>query len=143
MSLTVLQTRLKTLVLAEPLLANRPVLIEDKGNLVYDVEAALATTALAIVISPTRGQAAPDQPKGSINSEEAFDVVIHRGALADTDSPSTVAVLDALRVRLHGALVSESGPGSGRRFRYLGHDLRELGDGAYARALGIGVIDAG
>ncbi len=143
MSLVALQSRLKVLVAAEPLLDGRPVLIEEKGNLVNDVETALAETALAVVIAPARGQAAAEQAKTAINSDETFEVVIHRGALADAESPSTVAVLDALRLRLHGALVAADAPTSGRRFRYLGHELRELGDGAYARALNLGVADAG
>lgn len=141
MSLAALQERLRDLVAAEPLLADRPILLEDKGNLVYEVEDALATQALAVVISPAKGAARPTQSATQAHSEEHIDVIVYRGPLAEAEAPSTVALRDALLPRLHGAFVAPAGPGVGRRFSYVGHELRDLGDGAYARALTFRVED--
>ncbi len=137
--LTQLQTRLRDLVAAEPLLAGRPVLIEDKGNLTFELEAALQTQSLAVIVAPVSGQAKSGQTSIKAHSEEAFEVVIHRGLLDGEDVPSTVEVLDALIARLHGALLDAAAPKPGRRFAYAGHQLRENGDGSYARVLALSV----
>lgn len=142
MSLVSLQSRLKSIVLEEPLLAGVPVLIEEKGNLSSDLENALAATAVVVVIAPSRGQAKAEQAVSSLNSDESLEVDIHRGPLSDANAPSSVALLDALRVRIHGQFVNPAVP-VGRRFRYLTHDLREFGDGTFVRVLMIGVTDVG
>ena len=137
MLLTVLQSRLREIVAAEPLLTDRPVLIEDKNNLVSTVETALATNSLAVVISPVSGAAGESQPKTAVNSTETFEVVIHRSPLDTPDTPSTVEVLQALRTRIHGATIdgTHQAPPAAPRWRYVSWQLRELGDGSYARVL--------
>jgi hypothetical protein len=137
MDLPALQNRLRDLVAEEPLLAGRPVLIEDHHNLVAIVEATLATQSLCAVISPVSGSAQDAQPRRQIHSAETFEIVIHRGVVDAPDTPSTVAVLAALRARVHGALLTPAhpAPAAAPCWRYVSHQLRELGDGAYARAL--------
>lgn len=141
--LTTLQSRLREIVAAEPLLTGRPVLIEDKNNLVAIVEAALAVNSLAVVVSPVSGTASDSQPRASINSVETFEVVIHRSPIDAPDTPSTVEVLQALRKRIQGAPVNPAHPAAPASvaFRYVSHQLRELGDGNYARALIVAAND--
>jgi hypothetical protein len=141
MELTALQTRLRDLVAACPLLAGRPVLIEEKGNLVSELETALSTQSLAVVIAPASGQVQDGAPPSRAGWEESFDVVIHRGLLDDASTPTTVAVLDQLRAALHGAPL-DAGRTLRGAFAARRHELRENGDGSYARALTIVVIHA-
>ena len=141
MTLTALQSRLQALVAAAPLLTGRPVLIEDKGNLVSDLETALATVALAVVVAPESGQAKDGNPRGRAAWEETLEVAIHRGLMADEAAPSTVAVLDELRQLLHGAPIVADQSVRGT-FRCLRHELRENGDGTYCRVLRVGLDHA-
>lgn len=140
MTLSGLQTRLKVLVDAEPLLAGKKVLIEDKNNLTSQLETALATLALCVVIAPKSGTANATQAKGvgAANSDEQFEIVIHRSLIESNATASTVEVLDALVPRLHGAQIDAAANAASARFRFLGHELRELGDGSYARVISIG-----
>jgi len=137
MDLIALQHRLRDIVAEEPLLAGRSVLIEDKNNLVTAVETTLASQSLCAVVAPISGSAKDGQPKAAINSTETFEVVIHRSPIDTPDTPSTVAVLEALRKRVHGALITANhpAPAAAPRWRYVSWQLRELGDGAYARVL--------
>ncbi len=141
MKLTDLQTRLQALVAAAPLLEGRPVLIEDKGNLVSDLETALGTSALAVVVAPASGQAKDGNPRGRSAWDETLEVVIHRGPLTDPASPGTVEILDQLRELLHGAPIVADLSVRGT-FRCVRHDLRENGDGTYARVLVVGLDHA-
>lgn len=133
-----LQNRLKALVQEEPLLAGRPVLVEDKNNLVSVVETALDTQSLAVVIASASGNAKDGPLPRRSAWTESFDVVIHRGLVDAANVPSTAAVLDALRDRLNGAQVNPEAP-SKNAFRCTRHELRENGDGTYARALTVAV----
>jgi hypothetical protein len=139
MSLAAIQSRLKALVEAEPLLEDRPVLIEEKGNLISILESVLETQSLAIVIAPARGEVKPNALRGRAGWADAIEVIIHRGILDGDDVPSTVAVLDALRARLHGAPVDEDKPAL-TAFACTAHELRELEGDAYARVLTVEVI---
>lgn len=141
MTLTALQSRLRALVAACPLLEGRPVLIEDKGNLVSDLETALATTALAVVVAPASGTAKEPPARGRNVWSETLEVVVHRGPLADETAPTTVAVLDELRSAIHGALVDPTRAVLSV-FACTRHDLRENGDGTYARALTVAIDNA-
>lgn len=116
-------------------------LIEEKGNLVSDLEVALDGAALAVVVSPESGQAKDNNPRGRAAWDERLEVVIHRGPLADAGAPSTVVVLDQLRELLHGApiVADQSVRGS---FRCVRHELRENGDGTYARVLLVALDNA-
>lgn len=138
MTLTALQSRLRDLAAGRPLLSGRPVLVEEKGNLVSDLEIALQTQALAVVVAPVSGANADNPPRGRGTWNESLEVVVHRGPLTDPDAPSTVAVIDDLREALHGAGVTDDGSVRGL-FRTVRHDLRENGDGTYARVLVIAV----
>ena len=137
MTLAALQARLQALVGAEPLLTGRPVLIEDKQNLVSQVDAALATVAMCAVIAPVSGEVKPGPTPRRAATAEVIEIAVHRSHIDAESVSSTVAVLDALRARIHGALVQADNPSAGT-FSYLGHELREIGDGAYVRILLIG-----
>ena len=132
--LTELQSRLQVLVQAEPLLVGRPVLVEDKGNLVSELETALAEQSLAVVIAPVSGDVQAGALPRRAAWVESFEVVIHRGLVDGADVPSTVAVLDALRDRLNGAPIDAT-KAIGPVFATTRHELRENGDGTYARVL--------
>lgn len=134
MLLSALQSRLKTLVEVAPLLAARPVLVEDKGNLVNELEVTLQTQSLAVVIAVASGAVNSGPPRRRALWTESFEVVVHRGLLDAGDVPSTIAVLDELRGLLHGALIVADKPADGN-FSCTRHDLREGGDGTYARVL--------
>lgn len=143
MTLSDLQIRLQALVAAEPLLAGRPVFIEDKQNLVSVIEAALAETSLCVAIAPVSGGATESTAPQRVASGalprraaigELVEIAIYRGLIDAADVPSSVVVLDALRARLHGALLDAANPGAGR-FTFVRHDLRDLGDGVYVRIL--------
>ncbi len=129
-----LQNRLKALVQEEPLLAGRPILVEDKGNLVSDVETALETQSLAVVIAAASGEAKDGSLQKRTAWRESLEIVIHRGLIDGADVPSTAAVLDALRGRLNGAKVDPLKP-VGESFTVTRHELRENGDATYARVL--------
>lgn len=134
MTLSDLQARLVFLVSASSLLKDRPVLVEDKGNLVAEVEAALETQSLAVVVALASGQLASLPTPRRAAWQDAFEVVIHRGLLDGDDVPSTAAVLVDLRQRLHGAPLDAANPSRGL-FSCIRHDLRDGGDGTYARVL--------
>lgn len=143
MTLAALQSRLQALVAAEPLLAGRPVFIEDKQNLVSVIGAALAETSLCVAIAPASGAASEAAAPQRVSSGtlprraasgEVLEIAIYRGLIDAPEVPSTVVVLDALRSRLHGALIDASNPRGGR-FAYVRHDLRDQGDGVYVRVL--------
>lgn len=134
MTLADLQTRLVALVRESPLLKDRPVLIEDKGNLVAEVENALEVQSLAVVVALSSGQLYSSQVPERKRWEDTFEVVIHRGLLDQSDVPSTAAVLEDLRGRLHHAPLSVALP-YGPFFTCIRHDLRDGGDGTYARVL--------
>lgn len=136
MTLTELQNRLETLVKSAPLLNGRPVLIEDKGNLVSQVETALQTQSLAAVIALAAGETNSSALRGRAAWKETFEVVIHRGLLDAEDVPATLAVLDQLRLLLHGAQLDAATPTKGF-FACTRHDLRDGGDGTYARVLNV------
>ena len=129
-----LQTRLQTIIAAAPLLAGRPVLVEDKGNLTIEVENALATQALAIVVAASSGQAKAGQLRGRPGSDEEFEVVIHRGLLDDAAGLTTIAVLDTLCPLLCSSLCDPNNPAAGL-FAFKRHDLRENSDGSFCRVL--------
>lgn len=138
MDLAAIQTRLSDLVKASTLLTDRPVLIEDKGNLVAELEAALAVQSLAVVVALSGGKAKDNaQPKREIWVEN-FEVVIHRGALDGVDVPSTLSVLLDLRKRVHGAGLHATDRAQGT-FTCTQHDLRDGGDGSYCRVLTVTV----
>lgn len=143
MTLPALQLRLQALVAAEPLLSGRPVFIEDKQNLVSVIEAVLAETSLCVAIAPVSGGVSASAATQSATaaalprraaSSELVEIAIYRGLIDAADVPSSVEVLDALRCRLHGALLDAANPQAGR-FAYVRHDLRDLGDGTYVRIL--------
>lgn len=136
MTLADLKSRLAALVQASPLLAGRPVLIEEKGNLVSQVEAALQTQSLCVVIALASGQAKAGALRGRAAWDETFEVVVHRGLLDAADVPASDAVLDDLRSRLHGAPLDPSDRHAGA-FACSRHDLRDGGDGTYARVLAV------
>lgn len=138
MTLTALQSRLQTIVAAASLLAGRPVLVEDKGNLVSELETSLETQSLAVVIALASGSVKSGSLPRRAAWDETFEVVIHRGALDGVDVPSTIAVLDELRGLLHGAHVVANDPQSAK-FACTRHDLREGGDSTYARVLNVGI----
>lgn len=131
--LTELQYRIREIVLSEPLLEGRPVLVEDKNNLVAELEAALQTQSLAVVIAAASGDLKDTSLQKRGAWTERIEIAIHRGLLDAEDVPSTCAVLDALRERIHGApLVTGKMQGF---FRTPRHELREGGDGTYVRVL--------
>ncbi|MBS0632015.1 MAG: hypothetical protein JSS11_08890 [Verrucomicrobia bacterium] len=141
MTLADLQNRLRDLVAAEPLLAGRPVLIEDKQNLISAIETALAETSLCVVIAPVSGQAkVSTQPQASsvlprrAAVGEILEISLFRGLIDAADVPSTVAVLDALRARLHGAPLTADQSYRGT-FAFVSHNLRDQEDGTYVRVL--------
>lgn len=141
MTLSDLQTRLVALVSASTLLTGRPVLIEDKGNLVSEVEAALDSSSLAVVIALASGEMpTPPTPRRAA-WQDVFEVVIHRGLLDGADVPSTATVLADLRERLHGAPLNPDEAFRGL-FSCLRHDLRDGGDGTYARVLLVAATSA-
>lgn len=131
--LSALQTRLRDLIAAIPDLAGVPVLTEDKGNLATEVENALATQALALVVAPCAGVAKANQARGRAASDEEFEVVIHRGLFEGASAPTTVAVLDALVPAIHGAPSAADRPAAD--FVFKRHDLRENADGTFARVV--------
>jgi len=133
MDIATLQTRLVALISASPLLDGRPVLVEDKGNLVNQVELALQTNSLAVVVALASGELAATASSRAAWSD-TFDVVIHRGLLDQDDVPSTAALLEDLRARIHAAPIDPAAP-RGHAFAALRHDLRDGGDGTYARVL--------
>jgi hypothetical protein len=122
------------------LLANRPVLSEDKGNLVNEVEVALQTQALAVVVAPVAGEVKEGALPRRAAWRELLEVAVHRGVLDGADTPSTIAVIDELRGLVHGAHVDPASETS-QRFACVRHELRETGDGTYVRVLTIAVID--
>ncbi len=138
--LTLLQSRLQTIVQSSTLLASRPVLIEDKGNLVNEVEVALQTQALAVVVAPASGDVKEGALPRRAAWHELFEVAVHRGVLDGDEVPSTVAVIDELRGLIHGAHVNPAN-GSSQRFACTRHELRENGDGTYVRVLTVAVMD--
>lgn len=134
MTLSAIQSRIQSLISALPLLAGKPVLVEDKGNLAADVEQALAAMALCIVVAPSAGQAKSNQLRGRAASDEDFEIVIHRGMGDDPNSVTTVAVLQAIVPLLHGAPVDPDAPGS-TSFAFKRHEMRENADGTFARVI--------
>ena len=134
MTLTALQSRLHDLVVTAPLLSGRPVLIEDKGNLVAELEATLATQSLAVVVALSSGETKEGALPRRAAWNETFEVVVHRGQLDSDEVPSTTAVLDQLVPLLHGAAVDPEAEAEGK-FACRRHELRESGDGAYCRVL--------
>jgi hypothetical protein len=138
MTLAALKARLQDLVSASPLLAGRPVLLEDKGNLVSELETVLQTQSLAVVIALASGQVKDGALRRRALWVETFEVVIHRGPLDGADVPATDTVLEDLRARLHGAPLDPAGPGEGA-FACVRHDLRDGGDGTYARVLTVAI----
>ena len=140
MSLSLLQSRLQSLVQGAPLLAGRPVLIEDKGNLVNEVEIALQTQALAVVVAPVSGEVHDGPLPRRAAWRELLEISVHRGVLDAPGTPSTLAVVDQLRGLLHGAHVDPANPAS-PRFACSRHELREAGDGTYVRLLTLTVLD--
>jgi len=134
MKLAAVQTRLETLAQGSPLLKDRPVLVEDKGNLVNELETALETQSLAVVVALSGGQARDGSTRTRTASDEKFELVIHRGQLDGVDVPSTLDVLEDLIERIHGTEVIADKPAAGF-FQYVRHDLRDTGDGAYARVV--------
>lgn len=138
MTYSALKSRLQALVQAAPLLEGRPVLLEDKGNLVSQVETALQTQSLAVVIALASGQAKDGALKTRATWSETFEVVIHRGLLDGDDVPATDAVLDDLRARLHGEQADPANRHAGT-FACIRHDLRDGGDGTYARVLTVSI----
>lgn len=136
MTLSDLQSRLRTLVAASPLLVGRPVLVEDQGNLVSELEVALSTQSLAVTIASSSGIMQSGSMRGRGAWDETFEIVIHRGMLDAADVPSTLAVLEDLRARLHGAPADPQARLTAA-FACARHDLREGGDGTYARVLNV------
>lgn len=139
MKISDIKARLKAIVETSELLTDRPILIEDKGNLVNQVETVLQTQSLAVVIALASGQAkdgSRQRPRAAWT--ETFEVVIHRGLLDGEDVPSTDDVLDDLRSRLQGELVTADQAGDGT-FTCSRHDLRDGGDGTYARVLNVSI----
>lgn len=146
MTLAALQLRLQALVAAEPLLTSRLVLIEDRQNLISAIETTLAETSLCVVIAPVSGSAKEStQPQHMASSTlprrtavvEMFEISLFRGLIDAADVPSTVAVLDALIARLHGAALTADESYRGW-FTFVGHNLRDQGDGSYVRVLTVG-----
>jgi hypothetical protein len=133
-----LQNRLHDLIAAAPLLAGYPVLVEDKGNLANEVENALTTQSLAIVVCSSSGQAKAGQLRGRALSSEEFEIVIHRGLLDDPNGLTTVAVINTLVPLIHGAPADPACPAASL-FAFKRHDLRENPDGSFARVLIVGV----
>jgi hypothetical protein len=138
MTLTALQSRLHDLVVTAPLLSGRPVLTEDKGNLVADLEAALQTQSLAVVVALSSGEIKEGSLPRRGAWDETFEIVVHRGLLDAESVPSTPAVLDELIPLLHGAAVDAQSEAAGK-FACRRHELRESGDGAYCRVLTVRV----
>lgn len=140
MSLSALQSRLQSLVQAAPLLAGRPVLVEDKGNLVNEVEIALQTQALAVVVASASGEVHDGALPRRTAWRELLEIAVHRGILDADDVPSTIAVVDELRGLIHGAHLDPANATS-QRFACTRHELREAGDGTYVRVLTIAILD--
>jgi hypothetical protein len=134
-----LQLRLQAIVAAAPILAGRPVLTEDKGNLVNEVETALETQSIAVVVASANGNSVPNQARKTALFEEDIEVIIHRGALDDPSGLTTAAVLDALIPLIHGKPISATATPTVQCFRAKRHELRENGDGTYVRVLTVGV----
>jgi len=136
MKLSEIKTRLATLVKSYEPVAKRPILVEDKGNLVSQLETALQTQSLAVVIALASGEKKDSgtQKRGAWN--DTFEVVIHRGQLDGDDVPAADEVLDDLLDVLDGADV-KVGDSSKGTFTCLRYDLREGGDGTYARVLNV------
>ncbi len=130
--LSALQNRLRDLIKAVPSLAGVPVIVEDKGNIAADVEAALATLSLCIVVAPSSGQAKSGQLRGRAASDEDFEIVIHRGLAEGT--LTTVAVLEIL-VPLIDSAACDPAARVGNAFAFKRHELRENSDGSFARVL--------
>lgn len=141
MALAAILTRAKSLVEAIPLLAGVPVLVEDKNNLVKMVEETLATQSLALVVGSASGSATAGQSRTVSQADEVIEIVIHRGLLDADTVPSTVQVYDALRPALHGKTILAGGQPGTPAFKFLGQELRELGDGTYARVVRFGAVD--
>ncbi len=129
-----LQSRLRDLVTACPLLAGRQVLVEDKNNLTNVVEAALIDNSLAVVVAWTSGELKEGSLRGRDAWLESFEVVIHRSLFEDETTPSTVAVRDSLRRLIRGQLVDPALP-HGPAFKCSRHETREAGDGNYCRII--------
>ena len=138
MTLADLQSRLKAIVATSTLLAGRPVLLEDKGNLVAEVETALQTQSLAVVVALAYGQAKDGSLRQRAVWTETFEVVIHRGLLDGVDVPASLAVLDDLRRLIQGAPINPDDVRDGV-FLCIRHDLRDGGDGTYARVLSVAI----
>jgi hypothetical protein len=134
MNLSSLQSRLAILVQTAETLAGRPVIIEDKGNLVSELETALSTQSLAVVVAPAGGETKAGSLRGRSAWDTTLEVVIHRGQLDTDPIPSTVAVLDELVPLIHGAPIDPNNPALGE-FACRRHELREGGDGSYCRVL--------
>lgn len=132
--LTKLQNRLKDLIAAAPILGGYPVLTEDKGNLASEVENALQTQSLAIVVAPSSGQARASQLRGRALSDEEFEVVVHRGLLDDPKGLTTVLIVDTLVPLIQGAPADPDMTRSAL-FAFKRHELRENPDGSFARVI--------
>lgn len=139
MTTSQIQDRLKELVTASLLLEGRPILLEDKGNLVSQIETALQTQSLAVTIALSGGSNKARAQKRAA-WDETFEVVIHRGLLDGVDVPATNDVLDDLRMRLEGSPVNPAARVC-EQFTCTRHDLREGGDGTYARVLLVTVVN--
>jgi hypothetical protein len=144
MTLTAIQSRLYALVAAIPLLKGEstekgyPVLIEDKGNLVADLEQALETQSLAVVVALQSGECKGDSLAHRVTWAETFEIVIHRGPLEGDDVPSTLEVLEEITPVVHAAPIDADNPHAGS-FECRRHELRESGDGGYCRVLTVGL----
>jgi hypothetical protein len=132
--LQAIQNRLRDLIASAPVLAGYPVLVEDKGNLASEVENALQTQSLAIVVMPSSGQSKGQQLRGRALSEEEFEVVVHRGLLDDPQGLTTVAVIDTIVPLIHGAPTDPTIQKSSL-FTFKRHELRENTDGSFCRVL--------
>lgn len=138
MTVSEIKARMVAIVSASPLLTERPVLIEDKGNLVAQVEQVLQTQSLAIVVALSSGAAKDPQLRARALWDEVFEIVIHRGLLDGDEVPASDAVLVDLRERIGGSLMDPAKPTAGK-FYCIRHDLRDGGDGTYARVLTVGM----
>jgi len=136
-----LQTRLQQIVASAPILANRPIKTEDKGNLVNEVENALAMHSICVVVAPANGNAKPGQAKLNAFFEEDLEVTIHRGLLDDPAGLSTVAIVDVLIPLIHGQpiIANHPAPHTAQLFRVKGHRLIENGDGTFARVITVSI----
>lgn len=139
MTTSLIQDRLKALVTASTFLEGRPILLEDKGNLVSQVETALQTQSLAVTIALSGGSN-KSKARSRAAWDESFEVVIHRGLLDGVDVPATNDVLDDIRMRVEGAPI-DAAVRLCEQFTCTRHDLREGGDGTYARVLLVSVVN--